>query len=202
MAIAVRRSEQPADLEPAEVAGADDRALVAAAQVDPVAFGALWERYYDPVFRYCRSSLPTFEDAEDAANEIFMKALAALGRFRAERGEFRPWLFSIAHNELASILRRGSLRRFLPFPDLLGHAASGPSPEEAALLEEEWSRLLVVLDRFPADQRRVLVLRGCGLSGGEIAEVLGKRHDAIRKLQSRADARLRAIYREEERHGR
>jgi RNA polymerase sigma-70 factor (ECF subfamily) len=181
---------------------ADDAALVAAAKVDSAAFAALWDRYYDPVFRYCRLRLPTAEDAEDAANEAFARALAALGRFRDRDGSFRSWLFVIVHNEVAAHHRRAGLRRFLRFLDLLGHAAPGPSPEEWAEVGEEWTRVMRLLDRFPDDQRRVLELRWAGLSGKEIAAVLGKRHDAVRKIESRAEEKLRQLRDEEARDGR
>jgi RNA polymerase sigma-70 factor (ECF subfamily) len=180
----------------------DDATLVAAAQVDPAAFAPLWERYYDPVYRYCRFRLPTTEDAEDAVNDAFAHALAALGRFQDREGSFRSWLFAIVHNEIAAHYRRAGLRRFLPFPELFGHADPGPSPEEQAELGEAWGQALRLLARFPDDQRRVLELRWAGLSGKEIAVVLGKRHDAVRKIESRAEEKLRQMRDEETRHDR
>jgi RNA polymerase sigma-70 factor (ECF subfamily) len=177
-----------------------DADLVAAAQRDPAAFAQLWERYFDPVFRYCRYRLASFEDAEDAANDVFADAFAGIRGYREDAASFRSWLFAIAHNEIVTRHRRGRLRQFLPFPDLLGHAAPGLTTEEAALLGEEWARAVHLLGRLPEEQRRVLELRWSGLTGAEIAGVLGKRHDAVRKIQSRAEARLRTLRDEETRH--
>jgi hypothetical protein len=70
----------------------DDAALVAAARVDPTAFAPLYARYLPPVYRYCYRRLGTSAAAEDATSEVFVKALAALPRFRA--GSFRSWLFT------------------------------------------------------------------------------------------------------------
>ena len=193
-----RRAQQITVPEP-DIEPESDDALVARAQTDPNAFADLWERYYDRVFRFCRYRLPTREDAEDAANEIFKNAFTALATHRAGESQFRPWLFAIARNEVTGAHRRRGLRRFLPFSDLLDHASIEPSPEKRAELNDEWERVFMLLQEFPADQRRVLELRWSGLSGREVAKVLGKREDAIRKVESRARERLQRLYEKEAR---
>ena len=202
MAIARRLPLGPAAPEADEMSAPEDAALVAAAQLDPAAFAPLWERYYGPVFRFCRFRLPTAEDAEDAADEIFTCAFAALGRFRDGEGSFRSWLFTISRNEVAAHHRRARLRRFLPFTDLLDPADPRPTPEERVESDDAWAQALRLLARFPDEQRRVLELRWIGLSGKEIATVLGKRHDAVRKIESRAVEKLRRLWDEEARRGR
>lgn len=75
-----------------------DRAEVRAAQADPAAFAALYERYFDAVYRYCRYRCDHLIDAEDAASTTFIRALAAPPRFDPQgEGTFRSWLFSIAN---------------------------------------------------------------------------------------------------------
>ena len=65
------------------------------------AFTTLYERYHQPLYRYCRSLLHNDADAQDALQSTFTSALAAL---RADRRDapLRPWLFRIAHNEAIS----------------------------------------------------------------------------------------------------
>ena len=91
-------------------AGDGDADLVAAARRERRAFAPLYERYRDDVLRYCFYRLGDWDDAADAAQQIFANALAALPRF-VDRGDtFRPWLFRIAHNEVCSRQVRRSRR--------------------------------------------------------------------------------------------
>lgn len=111
--------------------GEDDDALVLAAQANPAAFAALWERYHDPIRRYCQHQLHVAEEAEDAANQTFLDAFAALARFEVGRSSFRSWLFAIAHNEIVSRQRRNPRFAFLPLFDRFTHAAAGELPERS-----------------------------------------------------------------------
>src|SRR4051794_25731491 len=82
-----------------------DSSLVAAAQRDRTAFAPLYQRYVDPIHRYCLRRLGSIEAAEDATAQIFTKALAALPAYREQGISFRSWLFTIAHNILVDIER-------------------------------------------------------------------------------------------------
>lgn len=84
--------------------GPSDSVLVAAAQADRQAFAPLYDRYLDPVYRYCLRRLGSREAAEDATGQVFAKALAALPGYRDR--SFRGWLFTIAHNVVGDAFRR------------------------------------------------------------------------------------------------
>jgi len=81
------KPEQPDD---------DESSLIEAAKSDPHAFAPLYQRYFDPVYRYAYYRLGNPERAADATSQVFVRALAALPNYRA--GSFRGWIFSIAHN--------------------------------------------------------------------------------------------------------
>ena len=151
------------------------------------AFRALYACYLDPVYKYCYRRLPTVEDAEDATSQIFAKAFAALADQRGDH-DLRAWLFTIAHNVVADHYRS---RR--PTLDL-GHAEAiidtSDSPEALAVGADALRSLLT---RVPPDQAQILELRLAGLTGPEIAQVLGKSPGAIRVAQFRAYERLRLI---------
>ena len=168
---------------------ADEAALVALAQTDRRAFAPLYARYADPVYRYCHRRLGNPEAAADATSQVFVKALAALPRFRA--GSFRSWLFAIAHNTVVDDLRRAradaTLEAGADRPD------PGPSPEELAVAADEGRTLRAVLAGLSDDQRHVVELRLAGLSDREIAAVLGRSLAATKMLQVRAVARLRLL---------
>jgi RNA polymerase sigma-70 factor (ECF subfamily) len=168
-----------------------DSSLVAAAQRDRTAFAPLYQRYVDPIHRYCLRRLGSIEAAEDATAQIFTKALAALPAYREQGISFRSWLFTIAHNILVDIERGFRLHQGLEAVALL--ADRDPGPEAVALAAETRDEVLALLAGVPPEQRRVLELRLAGLSCVEIARVLSSNPGAVRATQYRAMTRLRLI---------
>jgi RNA polymerase sigma-70 factor (ECF subfamily) len=166
----------------------DDARTVALARSDPAAFAQLYRRYVDTVYRYCVHRLGTREQAEDATSQIFLKALSALPSHRAG-SSFRGWLFTIAHNVITDTYR--AKRVHWPLAHALEHADTEPSPEEQAIGSIERDEVRAMLLLLPTDQQRIMELRLAGLTGNEIAEVLGKNLGAVKMAQSRAIARLK-----------
>ena len=78
--------------------GAIERLVVAAQQGDPEAFGALFDHYYGPVYRYVAARVGRPSDAEDLAQLVFVKALEALPRYESRGIPFGGWLFRLARN--------------------------------------------------------------------------------------------------------
>ena len=169
-------------------AGEMDAALVARAQHDRQAFAALYDRYFDAIYRYCYVRLGNRDRAEDAAQQIFMRAMEAVDRYQ-EAGRFRSWLFTIAHNVVADELR--GLPQGVPDLDLSAAIDPAAGPEADALAAAEQRVLRAALALLPDDQRRAIELRLAGLTGREIAAELGRSHEAVKMLQQRALARLR-----------
>jgi RNA polymerase sigma factor (sigma-70 family) len=180
------RRRQPE--EPQEPAADPDGLLVEWARQDPQAFTALYDRYFDAVYGYCLSQLGDAEAAEDASSQTFLKALAALPRYN-ETGRFRPWLFAIAHNTVLDAI--GGQRETDPLEAAATKTDPAATPEERALIELDRAWLDRMIARLPADDQRVLELRRAGLSGPEIADVLGISHEAAKKRQLRAMSRIR-----------
>jgi RNA polymerase sigma factor (sigma-70 family) len=139
-------------------------------------------------------------DAEEAAQDGFVKAYRALGRFR--RGaEFRPWLLRIVANE-ARNRRRAATRRDRLALRAAAEARPGdavPSPEAALFARESQERLLAAVETLGGDQRDAIVCRYLlGLSEDETAAALGIRRGTVKSRLSRALARLREILEGEE----
>jgi RNA polymerase sigma-70 factor (ECF subfamily) len=173
---------------------ASDAALVICARDDPDAFGVLYERHHDRLVRYCYYRLGDWSDAEDAANESFTNAFIRLPSFDDRGDGFSPWLFRIAHNEIVDRYRRRSVRAEVPISAAVLRADPGPYLDEAITAMDAHDRVFALLRDLPTDdQRRVIELRLAGLTGAEIAAVLGKRHDAVRQLQGRAMEHLRTL---------
>ena len=182
------RSE-PATWETWSTGAVDDADLVARAQVDRQAFALLYRRYLDPVHQYCYRRLGSREAAEDATSLVFTKAFAALPTYRA--GSFRSWLFAIAYHVITDDLRA---RRVVAELDAAAKVPDrGQTPEEVIMAADANSSVVRLLDCLPASQRRVVELRLAGLTGREVAAVLGCSLAAVKIAQVRAYSRLRGL---------
>jgi len=135
-------------------------------------------------------------DAEEAAQEGFVKAYRALGRFR--RGSpFRPWLLRIVANEARnrrrSVGRRAALSLRAAADESSGGAA--PSPEGVLLADEERERLLAAVNELREEERLVIACRFfLELSEEETAEALDVRLGTVKSRTSRALEHLRETY--------
>ena len=135
-------------------------------------------------------------DAEDAAQDGFVKAWRALGRFR-EGAPFRPWLLQIVANEARNRRRSAGRRAHLALraatEEPSGDAA--PSPEASLLSGEMRAALLAAVNELPEDQRTVIALRFfAGLSEHEVAEALSLPEGTVKSRSARALERLRESY--------
>ena len=173
----------------------DDELVERARAGDAGAFAALVRGHQEIAFRTAYLITGNAADAEDAAQEGFVKAYRALGRFRA--GEpLRPWLLTIVANEARNRRRSAGRRAALalraageerPF----GEAA--PSPEAALLAGERRAALLSAIERLRDDDRLVLSCRYfLELSEAETAAALGVRPGTVKSRLSRSLERLRA----------
>ena len=137
-----------------------------AARGDRRALAAIYDRFHQPLYRYCYSILRDAEDAADALQNTMAKVLHALPGEKREIA-LKPWLYRIAHNEAIEILRR---RR--PHAELreATHLA-GPALEEHSEQRRRLSELVRDISTLPERQRGALLMRELsGLSYGEIAQ--------------------------------
>jgi len=135
-------------------------------------------------------------DAEDAAQEGFVKAWRALGRFR-QGAPFRPWLLQIVANEARNRRRSAGRRAHLALRAATEQPSgdAAPSPEASLLSAETRGALLAAVNELPEDQRTVIALRFfVGLSEPEVAEALAVPQGTVKSRSARALARLRESY--------
>jgi len=141
-------------------------------------------------------------DAQEAAQDGFVKAYRSLGRFRTG-SPFRPWLLSIVANEARNRRRSAGRRHALALR--AADAAPGdaaPSPEAAFAAAERRRELLEALNRLGDDHRLVLSCRYLlDLSEEETAAALGIRRGTVKSRMARALDRLRTELGEEVRDG-
>jgi RNA polymerase sigma factor (sigma-70 family) len=166
---------------------------------------AAWETivrtYQGIAFRTAYLLSGSASDAEEAAQDGFVKAYRALGRFR--RGaELRPWLLRIVGNEARNRRRSAARRERLALRAAAENRPGDavPSPEAAVLARESQERLLAAVERLPGDHRAAIACRYfLDLGEAETAAVLGVRRGTVKSRLSRALERLRDELGEEER---
>lgn len=172
-----------------------DRALVLRCQEgDAAAFAELYTRYHDRLLRFCRRRLADSAEAEDVAQEAFVKAWRALPRFAGER-RFYPWLTVIAGNLCTDVLRKRSRIVSEGDGDLdsrAGLADDDVSPEDRVVAAADCELAQKALQRLTVRHRRVLALReGSELSYQQIAAREGVDVSAVETLLWRARQALK-----------
>ncbi|MBA3451299.1 MAG: sigma-70 family RNA polymerase sigma factor [Chloroflexia bacterium] len=173
--------------------GSDAELIERARRGDVAAYEELVRRYQQIAFRVAYVIVGSAADAEDVAQEGFVRAYRALGGFR-DGALVRPWLLTIVANAARS-RRTASARR----PTLtLDAAAAFPSddaaqsPEAAALIGERRRELLNAVNTLRDDDQRVIAYRYfLELSEAETADLLGCARGTVKSRLSRALGRLR-----------
>lgn len=177
-----------------EDTSADEQALVEAAKHDTSAFAALYQLYFARVYRYLRIRVQQEEDAADLAQQVFLQVLDALPHYQSRGAPFAAWLFTIARNVLANRFRRRPLMLSL---EASGDLVADQELENNILRRETHEQLSKLLDTLDPSARDLLALRfAAGLSAPEIATIIGKRPDAVRKQLSRLLQALKEQYHE------
>ena len=174
---------------------ADDSVLIARAQRgDDAAYEEIVQRYQQIAFRTAYVITGSSADAEDAAQEGFVKAYRALDRFRLD-ADLRPWLLRIVANEARNRVRSSGRRHQLELRLTEGYRPgdAAPSPEAVAIASDERRRLLAMVNALSEEDRLVIASRYfLQLSGEETAVALGVAEGTVKSRLSRALARLRS----------
>ena len=156
---------------------------------DTKAFGSLVETHQVRLYRAACCLTRSASEAEDLAQETFVRAYRALGRFRGDCS-FYTWLFAILLNVYRGWVRRERRRGRAQTnnPDV---AAASPSPSRSIAARDDLERVLRVIDGLPHKLREVLVLRHLeAMSYDEIARAVGCRPGTVRSRLHRARALL------------
>lgn len=163
----------------------EDAAIIAdVLQGNREAFALLVRRYSGKILGLCMTLVHDRAEAEDAAQEAFLKAYKSLKDFRGEAA-FLTWIYRIAYNQCLT-LRSQSARRKSQLEKVKEdtHAASLPLAGDS--LVEKTESALAILEVLPNDYRQVIVLRLDGFHYQEIAEMMGVSVDAVKAKLRRA----------------
>jgi RNA polymerase sigma-70 factor (TIGR02960 family) len=182
----------------------DEAIVVAAAAGDESAFARLTARHRRELHVHCYRMLASFDDADDAVQETFLRAWRSRDRF-AEGGLFRAWLYKIATNVCIDVIRRRSRRPVLaqshadlpwlqPYPDaLLDEIAPSDDEPDAVVVGRETIELafLTALQALPPRQRAALIARDVlGWPASDAARLLDTSVAATNSALQRARATM------------
>jgi len=178
-----------ADQKTQMMAQDDVPSLIYAAREDPAAFGRLYDRYVQPIYRYIYSRVGSTHEAEDITSQTFMTAYESLDRYR-ERGLFSAWLFRIARSKMNDHFRRSRHEIRL---EAAGEILDREDALGTLIRAEELSRIRSIIHDLDEDEQELIRLRYVAdLSFAEMADLLNKREDAVKKSVYRLLARLKS----------
>ncbi|RLK60647.1 sigma-70 family RNA polymerase sigma factor [Actinokineospora cianjurensis] len=167
-------------------------ALVHAAQQgDTVAFGQLYDRYVDVVYRYVLFRVGDRELAEDVTSETFLRALRRITSVTYQGRDVGAWFVTIARNLVLDHVKSSRFRLEVSTPEIRDSERVEAGPEQQVMSKVTREALLGCVDQLGDDQRECIVLRFLqGLSVAETAEIMNRNEGAVKALQHRAVRRL------------
>jgi RNA polymerase sigma-70 factor, ECF subfamily len=165
----------------------------AVADHDADAFGELYDRFVDRVYRYLYFRTGNQPEAEDLTEQVFMKAWEAIGRYRWQGRPFLAWLYRLAHNAHIDHVRAHKPSTSLNNDERPLEVPS-PSAESDLARSLDAEVLARALAQLTVEQQQVIVMKFMdGCDNEQIAQAMDKREGAIRALQMRALMSLRRV---------
>src|SRR4051794_22834231 len=128
-----------------------DGSVAARAATDPAALTELYRRFLPGVDRYCRVKLRNPDLVEDVVSQIFVNVIEGLRKTRVE--QVRPWIYSIARNEVANVWRH---RRFVDLESVSERASQDRSPEDLAIAAGDASEVWGLIARLSPGEQQVV----------------------------------------------
>jgi RNA polymerase sigma-70 factor (ECF subfamily) len=161
---------------------------------DADAFGELYLLHLDAIYRYIYFRIADANDAQDLAEQTFLKAWESLPRYEQRGPPFTSWLYRIAHNLIVDHHRRQKPIVSLSLAEKNNWKSKGPNALAQIIQAEETAALARAIAQLPHDQQQVIVLRFIeGLSHNEVAQIVDKSPGACRVHQHRALAALNQL---------
>jgi len=179
-----------------------EKQLIERARTDPLAFGTLYDAYYQKIFNYVLHRLAKSDVAADITSEVFFKAMTKLHTFSWRDISFSAWLYKIANNEIKMYYRKKERRFFsLEFlfehrgfevPDLQDIEQDYIAAEEEIAKYKQFKQIQEALVQLPILYQEVLVLRFFEEKNlTAISEITGKNLNTIKSLIARGKEKLK-----------
>lgn len=166
-----------------------DENLVLRGRSDASALGALYEKYYPGIYRFCVRRLYCRDAAEDVTSSVFLAVARKMPGFCGETEvEFRNWLYAIAANHANSYIRKNLRRRRL----LEKEASNLVKNSEDNRESPDWPKVYAAIGKLAPDTQTIITLRYFErLSFEQIAEIVDKKPSSVRVIAHRGIKALR-----------
>jgi RNA polymerase sigma-70 factor, ECF subfamily len=169
-----------------------DAELVILAKDSKEAFGVLYERYVEKIYKYIYYRTGNHQDAEDLAAAVFFRAMGHIADYTDRGVPFQAWLYRIAHNLVANWHRDRGRRKIIPLEEFVNSGLSFDAPDAATEDKEERAQLMGAIERLPDERQQLLYLKFVsGLSNAEVGDILDRTEGAIKSLYHRTLIALR-----------
>lgn len=155
-------------------------------------FDAIFETYYDRIFKYIRFRVDCEYTAEDLTSQVFEKVLTHYDTFRTNRSPFEAWLIAIARNTVNDYYRRRNRRKLFSLELFKESASREQGPEDRTLVREAETELNRALQTLKPQERHMVALKfGAGLKNVQIAEFTGLSESHVGVMLFRAMKKLK-----------
>jgi len=176
-----------------------ERQLVERAKSDPLAFGILYEEYFNQIFGYVLRRTADLSISQDVTAEVFFKALRNIKSFHWRGIPFSDWLYRITIHEIANVYSHNGHDRILTeeikiASALFDQTVEDEAEEAQANLEKEAEFIIIknCINELPPKYREVITLRFFEKKQlNEIARILGKKDGTVKSLLHRGLEKLR-----------
>ncbi len=161
---------------------------------DEAAFEKLYNECYEPILRFIAFRVPTQDDAEDLAQQVFIRFYNNLQNWKDQGYSPLAYVFTVARSVVADYWRANKNRKVENSEEILPLLVdAGSRPEEIAQSREATKEIILAIQRLPDNYQEVIALRLInGLTNPEIAKIIKKSEVATRKLYSRGIQKLQA----------
>jgi RNA polymerase sigma-70 factor, ECF subfamily len=160
------------------------------------AFGDLYERHLEEIYRYIYYRVPDAVTAEDLTEEVFMRAWQKLPETQKKNAvqNFRAWLYRIAHNRTVDYLRSAKKQIYSNLEDSVHLIEVSQTPETLLQKQQQGDILAQAIAGLDDSMQQVILLRFVNqCSHAETAHILGLQENHVRILQYRALKKLRSL---------
>ena len=166
----------------------------------------IYHAYHKNVYNYIAYRINNHYDAEELANDVFVKAMRSLHTYKPAL-PMEGWLIGIAKNTVIDYLRKTHKRTFVVLDNVLELIDPNKQPEEVLVLNEDCRELMSAMTRLRDKERQILAMKfATGLSAREIGKLMHISESHVGVTTHRALKKLRTYleqsYKEETAHGR
>jgi RNA polymerase sigma-70 factor, ECF subfamily len=170
----------------------EDQLLAKARRKDKEALRQIYQDYFSPVYNFIRLRVDDRQQADDLTSEVFVKLMTAFRDGKGPRKSLRGWIFRVARNLLHDQYGAGKKYTEEALEEWVPASPVETDPEIQVIRAADAQRVREAIQKLPAEQQEVLVLRFAqSLSVEETADLMGKNINTVKSLQFRAVNALR-----------